>query len=206
MQTVPGRLLRPGELDRPARALPPEPDHLRRAADGQPLDRVLHRDRRRGRRRLAGDHGLRPAHLQPEPHCDADDGSGRQHASGLDVTLKVPQTQSPTAPSPSEIRDVTMTLPDGFSLAPNAANGKVACADTELSFDNGGSSALSRVRQDRHLDHRQLGAARPDPGKHLHRPAPARADLPRLRHRRRLRHARETERPRSSSTPTAAGS
>jgi hypothetical protein len=55
--------------------------------------------------------------------------------SGLDVTLRVPQAQSPTAPSPSEIRSVTMTLPEGFTLAANAANGKVACADSELSFD-----------------------------------------------------------------------
>ncbi|HEY1354788.1 MAG TPA: hypothetical protein VGF09_00590 [Solirubrobacterales bacterium] len=54
--------------------------------------------------------------------------------SGLDVTLTVPQTQSPTTPSPSEIRSAEMTLPEGFSLAPNAANGKVACADDELSF------------------------------------------------------------------------
>jgi hypothetical protein len=54
--------------------------------------------------------------------------------SGLDVTLTVPQTQSPTTPSPSEIRSAQMTLPEGFSLAPNAANGKVACADDELSF------------------------------------------------------------------------
>jgi hypothetical protein len=28
-----------------------------------------------------------------------------------------------------------MTLPEGFSLAPNGANGKVACADEELSFE-----------------------------------------------------------------------
>ena len=55
--------------------------------------------------------------------------------TGLDVSLKVPQAQSPTAPSPSEIRQVTVTLPEGFSLATNAANGKVACADSELSFD-----------------------------------------------------------------------
>ena len=55
--------------------------------------------------------------------------------SGLDVTLKVPQTQSPTAPSPSEIRSVSMALPEGFSLAASAANGKIACDDSELSFD-----------------------------------------------------------------------
>jgi hypothetical protein len=61
--------------------------------------------------------------------------SAADTTSGLDVTLRVPQTQSPTAPSPSEIRQVTMKLPPGFSLAPNGANGKTACADRELSFD-----------------------------------------------------------------------
>lgn len=62
--------------------------------------------------------------------------SAADSVSGLDVTLRVPQTQSPTAPSPSEIRAVKMTLPEGFSLAANAANGKLACADDELSFDS----------------------------------------------------------------------
>ena len=33
----------------------------------------------RGRKRLAGHHGLRSAHLQPEPDRDADHRSGRQH-------------------------------------------------------------------------------------------------------------------------------
>jgi hypothetical protein len=56
-------------------------------------------------------------------------------ASGLDVSLRVPQTQSPSAPSPSEIRSVEMTLPKGFSFAPNGANGKVACDDSELNFN-----------------------------------------------------------------------
>jgi len=61
--------------------------------------------------------------------------SAADSVSGLDVTLKVPQTQSPTAPSPSEIRSTSMTLPEGFSLAASAANGKVACEDSELSFE-----------------------------------------------------------------------
>jgi hypothetical protein len=55
-------------------------------------------------------------------------------ASGLDVDLKVPQTQSPTTPSPSEIRAVTTTLPHGFSISPSAADGKTACTDQEGSF------------------------------------------------------------------------
>lgn len=47
--------------------------------------------------------------------------------SGLDMDLKVPQTQSPVTPSPSEIRNATVELPPGFTLNPNAADGKVAC-------------------------------------------------------------------------------
>jgi hypothetical protein len=55
-------------------------------------------------------------------------------ASGLDVDLKVPQTQSPTTPSPSEIQAVQTTLPVGFSINPNAADGKTSCTDPEGSF------------------------------------------------------------------------
>jgi hypothetical protein len=54
--------------------------------------------------------------------------------SGLDVTLTVPQTQDPVTPSPSQIRTVRMTLPAGVSLNSNAADGKVACSETDARF------------------------------------------------------------------------
>jgi hypothetical protein len=54
--------------------------------------------------------------------------------SGLDIDLTVPQTQSPTAPSPSEIKETTVTLPEGFSINPNTADGKVACEDANALF------------------------------------------------------------------------
>jgi len=50
-------------------------------------------------------------------------------ASGLDTDLKVPQTQSPRTPSPSELRAATLTLPEGFSINPGASDGKVVCPD-----------------------------------------------------------------------------
>jgi hypothetical protein len=50
-------------------------------------------------------------------------------AAGGDANLKVPQTQSPDTPAPSEIRTARLTLPAGFSINPNAADGKVACPD-----------------------------------------------------------------------------
>ena len=51
--------------------------------------------------------------------------------SGLEVDLSVPQELSPTTPSPSEIRATTVTLPEGFSINPNAADGKTSCSDAE---------------------------------------------------------------------------
>jgi hypothetical protein len=66
-------------------------------------------------------------------------------ASGLDVDLKVPQTSSETVPSPSEIRESVVTLPAGFSINPNAADGKVACSDAQANF---GTTAAAECPQD----------------------------------------------------------
>jgi hypothetical protein len=54
--------------------------------------------------------------------------------SGLNVDLKVPQSLSPSASSPSEIRGTTVTLPQGLSIDPNVANGKSSCTDQEARF------------------------------------------------------------------------
>ncbi len=54
--------------------------------------------------------------------------------SGLDVDLSAPQFQSPTVPSPSEIKEVVVNLPNGFTINPNAADGKSACTDAEAAF------------------------------------------------------------------------
>ena len=54
--------------------------------------------------------------------------------SGIDVNLQVPQQLSPTIPSPSQLRGATVTLPAGFSINPNAADGKVACTDADARF------------------------------------------------------------------------
>ncbi len=55
-------------------------------------------------------------------------------ATGLDVDLQVPQTSSPTVPSPSELRSNVLALPPGLTLNANAADGKVACSDVEARF------------------------------------------------------------------------
>jgi hypothetical protein len=55
-------------------------------------------------------------------------------ASGVDINLTVPQLLSPTFPSPSEIKAATVTLPEGFSINPNAADGKTSCSDISAKF------------------------------------------------------------------------
>jgi hypothetical protein len=57
-------------------------------------------------------------------------------ASGLAVDLKVPQFEDPSTPSPSEIRATTVTLPPGFSINPNAADGKSVCSDEQANLTN----------------------------------------------------------------------
>jgi hypothetical protein len=51
--------------------------------------------------------------------------------SGIDVNLLVPQQLSPTVPSPTELRGATVTLPPGFSINPNAADGKTFCTEED---------------------------------------------------------------------------
>ena len=55
-------------------------------------------------------------------------------ASGLALNLQVPQESSPSVPSPSEIKEATVTLPEGFSINPNAADGKTVCTEAEARF------------------------------------------------------------------------
>ncbi len=54
--------------------------------------------------------------------------------SGVDIVITVPQFQSPTVPSPSQIEEATLTLPPGFSINPNAAAGKMSCTDVQARF------------------------------------------------------------------------
>ena len=49
----------------------------------------------------------------------------------MDIVLKVPQSESPNSPSDSEIKGAVVKLPEGFSINPNAADGKTTCSDAE---------------------------------------------------------------------------
>jgi hypothetical protein len=51
--------------------------------------------------------------------------------SGAEFRLTVPQFENPSVPSPSELRAAHVTLPRGFTLAPNVTNGKTTCSEAE---------------------------------------------------------------------------
>ncbi len=51
--------------------------------------------------------------------------------SGAEFRLTVPQFESPSVPSPSELKAAVVTLPKGFTLAPNVTNGKLTCSEAE---------------------------------------------------------------------------
>ena len=55
-------------------------------------------------------------------------------ASGLDVVLKVPQSDSPNTPSDSEIKGAVVKFPAGFAINPSAADGKTSCSEAEARF------------------------------------------------------------------------
>ena len=54
--------------------------------------------------------------------------------TGLDVNLRAPQTLSEKVPSASELKSTVVTLPEGFSINPNAADGKTSCSDAQANF------------------------------------------------------------------------
>ncbi len=54
--------------------------------------------------------------------------------SGAEFRLTVPQFESPEVPSPSELKGALITLPEGFSFAPNVTNGKETCSEADSRF------------------------------------------------------------------------
>jgi hypothetical protein len=56
-------------------------------------------------------------------------------ASGLDITLRAPQPLG-QANTPSSIKAAIVTLPEGFTVNPDAADGQGACADSQANFGN----------------------------------------------------------------------
>jgi hypothetical protein len=58
-------------------------------------------------------------------------------ASGLDLTFNVPQPLGRN-PTPSQLKKVTVTLPPGVTINPDAADGQSACTDAQANFGSEG--------------------------------------------------------------------
>ena len=80
-------------------------------------------------------------------------------ASGLNIELKSPQFLT-FATAPSQLRAATVTLPEGFTINPDAADGQSACIGVAGQIRFRGPGRMSRTAQDRHLLDRHAGTAR----------------------------------------------
>ena len=58
--------------------------------------------------------------------------------TGMEVDLRVPQTDEPDVNATPELKDATVTLPEGMSVSPSAVDGLQACSDAQFGL---GSSA-----------------------------------------------------------------
>jgi len=54
--------------------------------------------------------------------------------SGLDIELVADQFLAGEAPSPSTLRSAALTLPEGLTVNPDAADGQTSCSDVEAGF------------------------------------------------------------------------
>jgi hypothetical protein len=62
--------------------------------------------------------------------------------AGLSVGVKMPQNEDPNGLREADLKDVTVTLPEGMTVSPSAANGLEACSEEQLGVSGGGSSLL----------------------------------------------------------------
>lgn len=74
--------------------------------------------------------------------------------TGLDVTVSVPQSDSPQVRSSAHLKDLSVLLPEGMNVNPSAADGLTSCTPGQIALDSDGppscpdASALGAVSID----------------------------------------------------------
>ena len=187
------------QRQRAAGALPRGSDHLRSAAGRQCDAPYYTHGIVQAGRPMANDDRLRAPDVQPQPHRRADDKQADCPA-GVNIDLKVPQEQSPTTPSPSEIKETTITLPEGLLDQLQRGRRQGHMLGRRHHDRHPRSCDLPRILEDRHAQPRQLGAAGTDSGLDLPGRPEARRPLPDPARGERLRNPLQARRAPSSPT------
>ncbi len=80
--------------------------------------------------------------LQFDPSITAQpETTAADNPTGFDVDVRVPQSEDPETLATPPLRNATVTLPEGLTLNPAAANGLGSCSETQI--DLGGAGAPS---------------------------------------------------------------
>ncbi len=69
------------------------------------------------------------------------EASAANTPTGLNVDVKVPQTERPEGLAEAHLKDATIALPAGMAVSPSVANGLEACTSAEIGIDNGNPAA-----------------------------------------------------------------
>jgi hypothetical protein len=69
------------------------------------------------------------------------DTSAADSPSGITVNLTVPQNEAPGGLASSELRNAVVTLPEGVTVNPAAANGLQACSEEEIGLEDANQPA-----------------------------------------------------------------
>jgi uncharacterized repeat protein (TIGR01451 family) len=73
-----------------------------------------------------------PAEVKSQPTTHESD-----KPSGMDFEIKLPQSETVGVPATSALRQVKVTLPEGFTVDPSAGDGLQACSEAQIGWQGG---------------------------------------------------------------------
>jgi hypothetical protein len=81
--------------------------------------------------------------LDFSPSIKAESGTSvAESPAGLAVGIALPQNEDLNGLSEADVKNVSVTLPEGMTVSPSAANGLEACSEEQLGVSGGGPSLL----------------------------------------------------------------
>ena len=178
-------------------ALHRQPERLHRANRCQStLDVTTYQDPTpsHDRSQLPGDDRLRKPEIRPGLQPRPDQQRGRP-ALGARHPAQGRTSSSPAKPRrPSTLRSGTLTLPEGLTINPDAADGQTACTDAQAGFGTEQPGPLPGQLEDRDDGSDDARPRRPPARLALHRPAETGRPVPGVHDLRRLRDPRQAAR------------